>query len=155
MLPVTPAGHSGSPARPASTGAAGSPSPASASLAHRRPTVNSARRRGPAVRTTASSAGKSFRIGSASGPTNSAAAPDGGRISAITAAALLRSQRHPDRVHLGRAGVAPGMGLVAAEVQRAPDAYLVQLPGDGELEQAGGDVHQFLARVLHGLAPAG
>src|SRR5580704_16351481 len=160
MLPVTPAGQRGSPARPARTGAVGRPSLARAVRAHARPAVNSVRRRGSAVRTSASSAGKSPASGSGSGPRDSATAAAAGRMSVITGAcsyrgALLRAQRHPDRVRLGRARVAPGMRLVAAEVQRAPDPYLVQLPGHGELEQAVGDVDEFLAGVLHGFAPAG
>src|SRR5271163_4800933 len=168
MLPVTPAGQRGSPARPARTGAVGRPSLASAVRAHTRPAVNSARRRGSAVRTSASSAGKSPGPGSGSGPRDSATAAAAGRRSAITAGCplalsiagrllrgLLRAQRHPDRVRLGRARVAPGMRLVAAEVQRAPGPHLEQLPGYGELEQAVGDVDELLAGMLHGLAPAG
>src|SRR5215471_14949720 len=57
-------------------------------------------------------------------------------------------------MRLRRARVAPGVRLVALEVQRAPRLDRVLLPGHGELEHAAGDVDEFLARVLHRLAPA-
>src|SRR5258706_1034595 len=168
MLPVIPAGHCGWPAGPGRIGVAGTPSEAIAALAHSRPAVNSAGRNGTAVRTAASSAAKSPPTLGASAM-NSTAATMGGRMPAInpagcglggqsagiTAGALLRPQRHPDRVRLGRARVAPGVRLIATEVQCAPGFHLVGLPGHGELQPAASDVDQFLARVLHRLWPPG
>src|SRR5258706_8899656 len=157
MLPVIPAGHCGWPGGPGRIGVAGTPSEAIAAVAHSRPGVNSARRHGPAVRTAASSAAKSPPTLGAPAM-NSTAATMGGRMPAIspagcglgeqsagiTAGALLRPQRHPDRVRLGRARVAPGVRLIATEVQCAPGFHLVGLPGHGELQPAAGDVDQFL-----------
>src|SRR6516162_9948786 len=79
MLPVTPAGHSGWPAGPGRIGPAATPSVASAALAHDRPAANSARRRGPAVRTASASAGRSPGAAAAGLPTDSADAAAGGR----------------------------------------------------------------------------
>src|SRR5215813_5922439 len=136
MLPVTPAGQSGWPAGPTRIGPAATPSMASAARAHDRPAANSARRPGPAVRRAASSAGNSSVGFEAGLPVDSAAATADGRrapispaspgrdelSAAITAGALLGPQRHPDRVRVGSAGVAPDVRLVAPEVQRAPGA---------------------------------
>src|SRR5216683_2473771 len=168
MLPVIPFGHCGWPAGPGRIAVAGAPSKAIAALAHSLPAVNSARRQGPAVRTAASSAAKSPPALGASA-IRSTAATMGGRMPAISpagcglgeqsagikAGALLRPQRHPDRVRLGGARVAPGVRLIAPEVQCAPGFHLVGLPGHGELQPAAGDVDQFLARVLHRLGAAG
>src|SRR6516162_6888878 len=79
MLPVTPAGHSGWPAGPGRIGPAATPSVASAALAHDRPAANSARRRGPAVRTASASGGRSPGAGAAGLPVDSADAAAGGR----------------------------------------------------------------------------
>src|SRR3954449_1157095 len=83
MLPVTPGGQPGSPAGPGKTGTAGSPRPARAVLAHRRPAVNSARRDGPAVPTARASAGYSPRPGGGRSPKDSAATAADGRMRLI------------------------------------------------------------------------
>src|SRR5262245_8883918 len=76
MLPTTPSGHRGSPARPGSTGPASTPNRASAVRATARPAANSARRSGSAVATAAASAGNSSR--SPGGPKDSAATAPAG-----------------------------------------------------------------------------
>ncbi len=84
MLPVTPAGHRGSPAGPGGMSAAAIPSPASAVLAHQRAAANSARRRGPAVRIASSSAGGSGGPGGGTSPKDSAATAAAGRTEPIS-----------------------------------------------------------------------
>src|SRR5450755_3721144 len=110
MLPVTPAGHLGSPAGPGRMGAAGTPRLARAVLAQRRPAVNSAWRDGPAVPTARASAGNRPRPGAGRSPKDSAATAADGRmrpISPSTADPLLGAQRHPDGVRLLRARIGP------------------------------------------------
>src|SRR5215467_7539266 len=81
MLPSTPPGHRGSPARPGRTGPAGAPRLARAAWATARPAANSARRPGLAVAIAAASPGSSFQP--PGGPKDSAAATPAGRMSAI------------------------------------------------------------------------
>src|SRR4029077_5565432 len=72
----------------------------------------------------------------------------------VTGDRLLGTQRHPDGAGLDLAGVAPGVRLVALEVQGAPRLDRVLLPGHGELEHAARDVHALPPRGLRRLAPA-
>src|SRR5215472_1095167 len=92
MLPVTPAGHSGWPAGPGRIGPAATPSVASATLAHDRPAANSARRRGPAVRTASASAGNNPGASGGGLPVDSADATTGGRRPAIGPAEPARRE---------------------------------------------------------------
>src|SRR3954452_16063598 len=83
MLPVTAGGQAGSPDGPGKTGTAGSPRPARAVLAHRRPAVNSARRDGPAVANARASAGFRPKPGGGRLATGSAATAADGRMRLI------------------------------------------------------------------------
>src|SRR6516162_9378918 len=117
MLPVTPAGHSGWPAGPGRIGPAATPSVASAALAHDRPAANSARRRGPAVRTASASAGRSPGAAAAGLPTDSADAAAGGRRPAISPAG-----RPTDSAAAAAGGRRPATGPAGRPVSAAATA---------------------------------
>src|SRR6516225_7230903 len=117
MLPVTLAGHSGWPAGPGRIGPAATPSVASAALAHDRPAANSARRRGPAVRTASASAGRSPGAAAAGLPVDSADATVGGRRPAISPAG-----RPVDSADAAAGGRRPTTGPAGRPVSAAATA---------------------------------